>query len=81
MVESLPIANSPAAVAGIILVYLAFVTKIGPKLMEPHKPFNIKYVMTVYNLAQVFYNVWIVYLVSIPLFFLLHSSVWAPYFS
>ncbi|XP_067640855.1 very long chain fatty acid elongase F-like isoform X2 [Eurosta solidaginis] len=39
-----------------IIAYLSFVLHYGPKWMEQRKPFNLKYVMRVYNAIQVIAN-------------------------
>ncbi|KAL1132619.1 hypothetical protein AAG570_010571 [Ranatra chinensis] len=67
MVNSLLLVNSPWTVTAIIAAYLAFVTKIGPELMRHHKPFNLKPIMVAYNVAQVLYNMWLIYLVFLVL--------------
>lgn len=40
----------------ILIVYWIFVLKVGPKLMENRKPFQIKDIMLVYNFIQVVYS-------------------------
>uniref|UniRef100_A0A8D8WJQ1 Elongation of very long chain fatty acids protein n=1 Tax=Cacopsylla melanoneura TaxID=428564 RepID=A0A8D8WJQ1_9HEMI len=52
--------SSSWVIIGIILVYLAFVLHIGPKLMKDRPPMNIKYIILAYNLFQTVYNAWIV---------------------
>lgn len=52
----------PLLLLSITAAYLAFVVKIGPKLMEKRQPFKLTALMTFYNIAQiiacilVFYN-------------------------
>lgn len=64
-VQHLPLVGSPLPMAVIIISYLAFVLYYGPKWMENRKPFNLKYVMRVYNAIQVLANSFIFIYVSI----------------
>ncbi|CAH1395777.1 unnamed protein product [Nezara viridula] len=43
----------------ILAGYLYFIFYLGPKLMEGRKPFNLKYVMIVYNLCNVVFSSWL----------------------
>jgi len=56
--------STPWPVLSILSVYLLFVLKFGPNMMENRKPFNIKYVMLLYNAIQTLYNGWLVVWVS-----------------
>ncbi|XP_012288517.1 elongation of very long chain fatty acids protein 7 [Orussus abietinus] len=51
--------GSPGPVFCILAMYLAFVIKIGPKLMEKRPPFELKTVMIVYNAIQVVFSIWL----------------------
>ncbi|XP_062130208.1 elongation of very long chain fatty acids protein F-like [Drosophila sulfurigaster albostrigata] len=52
----LPLLGSHWPITTIIAVYLIFVLKLGPKFMENRKPYNLKYVLSAYNIFQVIYN-------------------------
>lgn len=43
----------------IVVAYILFVKLIGPRFMKNRQPFKLKYIMFVYNLFQVFANVYI----------------------
>lgn len=51
-------------VLALVIAYLVFVLKVGPKFMENRKPLNIKGIILAYNFFQMMNNGWIVYLVS-----------------
>lgn len=50
--------SSPVYVVVIISAYMSFVLHFGPRWMKNREPFNLKYVIIVYNLLQVYYNFW-----------------------
>ncbi|XP_053691107.1 elongation of very long chain fatty acids protein 1-like [Sabethes cyaneus] len=58
-VEHFPLLGSPWPVLLVIFLYLKICCSWGPKLMEHRKPFCLKSVMNVYNLAQVVINLYI----------------------
>lgn len=43
------------------VVYFSFAKVIGPRAMENRKPFELRAVMTVYNIVQIIINGWVVY--------------------
>ncbi|KAF5284336.1 hypothetical protein FQA39_LY04629 [Lamprigera yunnana] len=53
--------SSPFPTLCLCLTYACFVKMIGPKLMENRKPLNLKYILVVYNLAQVIFSAWLCY--------------------
>lgn len=53
MVDSWLMMSSPWPIAVTVTAYLYFVLHLGPKLMENRKPFDLKWLLIVYN----FYNV------------------------
>ncbi|XP_068156441.1 very long chain fatty acid elongase F [Drosophila tropicalis] len=55
-VAHLPLLSNLWTVVAIIAVYLAFVLHYGPKWMEHRPPFELKFVMQVYNVVQVVAN-------------------------
>lgn len=60
-----PLMSSPVPVVAILAVYLLFVLKIGPKLMENRKPYNLKNILIGYNAYQVGFSLWMCATVSI----------------
>lgn len=52
--------DSPFTVLLIIGVYLYFVFKLGHKLMENRKPYNLNTIMILYNVVQVLLSTYIV---------------------
>ncbi|XP_030370854.1 elongation of very long chain fatty acids protein F-like [Scaptodrosophila lebanonensis] len=52
----LPLITSPWPVICILLVYLLFVLKLGRIFMENREPYDVKKLMMVYNIVQIFYN-------------------------
>lgn len=59
IVDSWLFMSSPVPVVTILLVYLYFVLKLGPKLMEKRDAFDLKKVMIGYNLYQVLFSTWL----------------------
>lgn len=64
-VEHLPFIGSPLPIVGLIIFYVYFVTEWGPKLMKDRKAFDLKGVIKIYNLIQIFANLYIGFNVSI----------------
>jgi hypothetical protein len=58
-VDSWLFMHSPVPVVSILLVYLYFVLKLGPQLMEKRKAFDLKRVLIGYNLYQVVFSMWL----------------------
>lgn len=56
--------GSPMNILSILAIYLLFVLKIGPKLMENRKPFELKKIMLLYNAYQVIISLYLCYHVS-----------------
>ncbi|KAJ8932808.1 hypothetical protein NQ314_014512 [Rhamnusium bicolor] len=48
--------SSPIKPVLVITSYMYFIYNLGPKLMANRKPFNLKVVLILYNLAQVLLN-------------------------
>ncbi|KAL5243377.1 hypothetical protein ACI65C_010787 [Semiaphis heraclei] len=59
-VDSWMLMSTPWPVLSILIAYLLFVLKIGPKMMENREPFKIKRIMMAYNILQTIYNIFIV---------------------
>ncbi|XP_060852507.1 elongation of very long chain fatty acids protein 4-like [Rhopalosiphum padi] len=75
-IDSWLFVNQPWPVFGIIIVYLLFVIKIGPKMMENRQPYNITKVILVFNFVQFSYNgllcLWIILIPGIPKYIFTH---------
>lgn len=63
-VDSWTFMSTPWSVFSILSLYLMFVLKFGPSLMENRKPMNLKYAILLYNVGQTIYNAFIVSMVS-----------------
>ncbi|XP_037953049.1 elongation of very long chain fatty acids protein F-like isoform X2 [Teleopsis dalmanni] len=61
---NLPIVSSPVQVIVLTVAYIIFVLKIGPYLMRNREPFNVKLLMQVYNVFQVFINLYMGFMAS-----------------
>lgn len=57
-VKELFLLKSPWPVLVILTAYLYFVTGVGQNWMKDRKPFEINSIITVYNIAQVFLNLY-----------------------
>ncbi|XP_050086268.1 elongation of very long chain fatty acids protein AAEL008004-like [Anopheles aquasalis] len=67
----LPLAGSPILIVGLVVAYLYFVLRWGPRYMSNRKPYDLRNVIKAYNLFQViansilflriFYNVFVQY--------------------
>ncbi|KAM8707062.1 hypothetical protein ACLKA7_011205 [Drosophila subpalustris] len=55
-VSHYPLVGNLWSVTGVITIYLAFVLHFGPKWMEHRRPFELKFVMQLYNAIQVVAN-------------------------
>lgn len=53
--------SGPVPLLTILITYLYFCTSAGPRWMKDRKPFDLKYVLMVYNMLQVVFSVWLVY--------------------
>ncbi|XP_050440918.1 elongation of very long chain fatty acids protein AAEL008004-like [Adelges cooleyi] len=56
VIDSWVFMSSPWPITLILLIYLAFILKIGPEFMKNREPFSIKNVMLLYNLMQTIFN-------------------------
>lgn len=65
VIDSWLLVNSPWPIGIILAVYLTFVLKLGPKLMETRKPINVKYILLIYNFMQIMFNSYILTYVSL----------------
>ena len=53
----LPLMGSPLATTAIVACYIYFVTSLGPRLMKHRKPFDLRHVLTTYNLCMVILSI------------------------
>jgi elongation of very long chain fatty acids protein 1 len=53
--------TSPLPLAAIIIIYLMFVLKTGPDIMENRRPYDLTQIIRVYNIFQVITCAWFVY--------------------
>ncbi|KAJ8918577.1 hypothetical protein NQ315_013082 [Exocentrus adspersus] len=53
--------SSPFYTLGICLSYVYVVKVLGPKLMENRKPFQLKWLLVLYNFFQVIFSIWLWY--------------------
>lgn len=67
-VKNLWMMGSIVPVTIILVVYLAFVLKIGPDLMMSRRPLNIDRYVMVYNAVQILYSSYLVKEVSKNIF-------------
>lgn len=56
--------SNPFPMLTIVILYLFFVLKWGPKYMENRKPYNLDGVMVVYNITQIIACLYLVIKVS-----------------
>lgn len=59
MVDSWPMMASPGPMLCIVGTYLAFVLKVGPKMMEKRPAFQLNSLLIAYNAIQVLFSVWL----------------------
>ncbi|XP_043508597.1 elongation of very long chain fatty acids protein AAEL008004 [Frieseomelitta varia] len=59
MVDSWPMMNSPGPMLCIVGTYLAFVLKVGPKMMEKRPAFQLNSLLILYNAVQVLFSIWL----------------------
>ncbi|XP_030755479.1 elongation of very long chain fatty acids protein AAEL008004-like [Sitophilus oryzae] len=58
----LPLMSSPLPVVIVLFLYCKFVFDWGPNYMKNRPPFDLKYVMILYNTVQVLVNSYVVYI-------------------
>jgi len=59
--ENWPLVKSPIPIIVIAVSYLYFVLKLGPDYMKERKPYNLKSIITCYNVAQIISCSYIIY--------------------
>lgn len=58
-VENYPLLDSPLSIIAIISAYVYFVTSWGPSLMKNRKPFELKWILIIFNAFQILLNLFI----------------------
>jgi hypothetical protein len=53
--------SGPVPLLTILITYLYFCKSAGPRWMKDRQPFDLKYVMIVYNAIMIVYNTWMVH--------------------
>lgn len=59
IIDTWPMMYSPGPILCIVGCYLAFVLKVGPKMMEKRSPFQLNFLLLAYNMIQVIFNIWL----------------------
>uniref|UniRef100_A0A336M5W3 Elongation of very long chain fatty acids protein n=1 Tax=Culicoides sonorensis TaxID=179676 RepID=A0A336M5W3_CULSO len=52
--------GTPFPIIAIVASYMIFVLYLGPKWMKNREPFNLRYIIIIYNALQVYYNFWMI---------------------
>lgn len=60
-VVDLPLVGSSYQVLFLTIAYLYFVTSYGPQFMKNRSPYSLKTFIKLYNIVQIFGNIWVVY--------------------
>ncbi|KAI9584426.1 elongation of very long chain fatty acids protein 7-like [Glossina fuscipes] len=55
-----PLMSSPAPISILLFTYLTFILFIGPLLMENRKAFALRRILQVYNIIQIFFNIFMI---------------------
>lgn len=63
------LSGNPLLLFALLTVYYKFVTNWGPRYMKDRKPFQLKLVLTAYNLVQIFLSIRVVHLCSTKVYF------------
>lgn len=77
MVDDWFLMKSPLPAIGIVLAYLYFVLRAGPRMMQNRKPMELKVPMILYNASQVIFSIYLCAMVGVfcPPRGLLHPRV------
>ncbi|XP_063702422.1 very long chain fatty acid elongase AAEL008004-like, partial [Culicoides brevitarsis] len=60
LLDTWPLFGSPVPITVILISYAFFVLYLGPNYMRNRAPFNLKYMIILYNTFQVYYNFWLI---------------------
>lgn len=61
----MPFTTTPWSIIAIIAAYLFFVNDFGRNLMKDRKPFELKTIINIYNIIQIFANAYLVYKITV----------------
>lgn len=75
MVDTWFLMESPGPMLCIVGIYLIFVLKAGPKMMEKRPAFQLNTLMILYNAFQVLFSMWLISLVSLIIYSIFLPSV------
>lgn len=64
-VEEWPLVRSPLPTLGLCFAYVLTVKIFGPAFMKSRQPYNIRWLMIIYNLSMVVVSTWLVYRLGI----------------
>jgi hypothetical protein len=64
MMDTWFLMGSPTPILSIVVFYLYFILKLGPRLMASRKPFNLQPLLVAYNFALVLLSLYIALMVS-----------------
>jgi len=53
--------SGPVPILAILITYLYFCKSAGPRWIKDRQPFDLKYVLIVYNAIMVVYSTWMVH--------------------
>lgn len=53
--------HGPWRIVGMVGLYLLFVLRIGPQIMQRKQPFDLRRLVRVYNFFNIIFNVWLAY--------------------
>lgn len=65
--------DNPWPIIGIIIIYLLFVLKIGPQMMQNRKPFPLRAVLLIYNLSIAIFNAYMFVTVNYSMLVIIYS--------
>jgi hypothetical protein len=63
-IHDYPLMQHPAQPAAIVALYFVFVFSLGPKLMKNRQAFDLRKIMTIYNITQILFNLVVFVMVS-----------------
>lgn len=60
IMDSWPLFRSPFPVLSILAFYVIFVLYLGPKYMKQRKPYDLKWIIRVFNVCQIVHNIYMI---------------------
>lgn len=64
-IDHYPLTSSPMLIAGLVFLYVYFVTEWGQKYMKSRSAYDLSSIITFYNIVQIFTNLYIFIYVSV----------------